>query len=251
MEICDLTEGDARGVFKNVTQDLRNYKNLRMFVHSEPKTDATANANFDQPGDAVAFIRLGLDNDLNYYEYEIPLTPSNPNGISSDPYNVWRDQFFFELELLTTAKDDRNKAGFGILDRYLYQTGLPAGHKIYVKGTPKLSDIHSIMIGVRNPKLPNEGPVSVEVWFNELSLTSFNQSSAWAANANLNITLADFGTIQASLQERKAGFGTLDQRISQRTREDMFKYSAMGDFSVAQTFPTKMGHQLADSLKPR
>lgn len=244
MKICDLNEGDARGVFKNVTQDLRNYKNLRMFVHSEPKSDATANANFDQPGDAVAFIRLGLDNDLNYYEYEIPLTPSNPNGVSSDPYNVWRDQFYFELELLTTAKDARNKASFGILDRYLYETGLPDGHKIYVKGTPKLSDIRSIMIGVRNPKLPNEGPVSIEVWLDELSLTSFNQSSAWAANANLNLTLADFGTIQASLQERKAGFGTLDQRISQRTREDLFKYSAMGDFQLHKFFPQKWGINL-------
>lgn len=245
MRLCDLKEGDGRAVFKNVTQDLRNYKNLRMFVHSEPKTDGTSVPNFNKTGDAVAFIRLGLDNDLNYYEYEIPLTPSDPSVANpQSAENIWRDQFFFDLELLTVAKDARNKISFGILDRYLYEAGLPAGHKIYVKGTPKLSDIRSIMIGVRNPKNPSEGPVSIEVWVDELSLTKFNQSSAWAANANLNLTLADFGTVQASLQERKAGFGTLDQRISQRTREDLFKYSAMADFQLHKFLPQKWGINL-------
>lgn len=246
MKVCGLPEGDGRAIFKNVTQDLRNYKNLRMFVHSEYRNDGiTPPSSFDQKGDAVAFIRLGLDNDLNYYEYEIPLTPSDPNAPNlQSAENIWKDQFFFALELLTTAKDARNKASFGILDRFLYENGLPQGHKIYVKGTPKLSDIHSIMIGVRNPKNPGEGPLCMEVWMDELSLTSFNQSSAWAANANLNLTLADFGTIQASLQEKKAGFGTLDQRISQRTREDVFKYSAMGDFQLHKLLPQKWGINL-------
>lgn len=241
-----LPEDEGRGIFKYVNQDFRNFKKLRMWVHAEAVETGLSPSNFNDRGDAVAFIRLGLDNDLNYYEYEIPLLPSDPNS-SIPPYdtaNIWRNQFNFDLDLLTTAKNDRNNTGFSSDERYEYNLNLPLGHKIYIKGTPKLSDIRNIMIGVRNPKTPDEGPVNVELWVNELSLTKFDNASAWAANANLNLQLADLGTIQASFQERKAGFGTLDQRVSQRKREDVTRYSVQGDFQLHKFIPEKWGISL-------
>ena len=35
MALCNLQEGDSRGVFKNLNLDLRQYKKLSMFVHAE------------------------------------------------------------------------------------------------------------------------------------------------------------------------------------------------------------------------
>src|SRR5690606_6292788 len=35
MRVCDLKDGDARGVFKTAKLDIRNYKRIEMFVHAE------------------------------------------------------------------------------------------------------------------------------------------------------------------------------------------------------------------------
>ncbi|MFN0204114.1 MAG: cell surface protein SprA, partial [Bacteroidia bacterium] len=241
LRLCGLKDGESQGVFKNVVQDLRNYKNLRMWVHAEAVNGV--DGNFNQTGDASIFVRLGLDNDYNYYEYEMPLKPSDP-ALGQEESNIWANAIDFALIRLTEAKQARNDANFSFGDRFTYTAGLPAGHKIYVKGTAKLSDVRSVFIGVRNPHGPTQGDVCLEVWLNELRLTDFDQESSWAANANVNITLADIGMIQASLQYRQAGFGPLEQKLSQKGREDNLRYTLAGDFSIGKFFPQKWGINL-------
>ena len=48
VDVCELESQDARGVFKNVNVDMRQYKKLKMFIHAE---DGEANS-FNQ-GDLV------------------------------------------------------------------------------------------------------------------------------------------------------------------------------------------------------
>lgn len=241
MKVCGLKEGEGQSIFKNVSQDFRNYKDLRMWVHAEAK-DQDGASNFNKEGDAVLFIRLGLDNDYNYYEYEYPLKPSVL--MNMDTANVWANDIHFVLSTLTNAKLARDKANFSFGDRFLFTQNLPAGHRIFVKGTPKMSDVRTIMIGVRNPQNPAEGPVCMELWLNELRLSNFDQTAAWAGNANVNIQLADVGSVQGTVQYRQAGFGPLEQKLSQRTREDKLRYSVMGDFMLGKFFPQKWGINL-------
>lgn len=59
-------------------------------------------------------------------------------------------------------------------------------------GNPSLSEVKTIMIGVRNN---SKDIKSGEFWVNELRLTDFNEDGGWAANANLQIALSDFGTL--------------------------------------------------------
>ena len=69
----------------------------------------------------------------------------------------------------------------------------PAHH---VKGNPNLSQMRTIMIGIRNPKkdgeeanpwVTDDGKAQcVEVWVNELRLTDFDQRGGWAALARVN-----------------------------------------------------------------
>ncbi|MCB0843869.1 MAG: cell surface protein SprA, partial [Bacteroidetes bacterium] len=246
LKTCDLEDGDARAIFKNVKSDLRLYNRLRMWVHAEAVDDGILPSNFDETGDAKIFLRLGLDNDLNYYEYEIPLTPSE-RGIPNVRTNTWleENEFDFELALLALAKDERNKQGTGLIYRHAYRDStMPEGHQIYIKGTPKLSDVRNIMIGIRNPKDPLGQPICLEVWVNELRMTNFDKSKGWAANANVSFRLADFGTINATGSYKTSGFGPLEQKLSTRSQEDVLRYNLSGNISLDKLFPKKWGLQL-------
>ena len=61
--ICDLQPMDARGIFKNVNLDMRQYKKIRMFIHAEsipgnpPLPDTEGDSEYDNR--LVAFLRLG------------------------------------------------------------------------------------------------------------------------------------------------------------------------------------------------
>ena len=70
LRVTDLAPGDARGVYKNTSYDMRQYKRLQMFVHAEKMSEDTRDLNDYQ---LTCFIRLGSDMKYNYYEYEIPL----------------------------------------------------------------------------------------------------------------------------------------------------------------------------------
>ena len=67
LNVCNLGDGDARGIYKSLNLDMRQFQNLRMHVHAEDQTFQT------QDGDLSVFMRLGTDYEDNYYEYEIPL----------------------------------------------------------------------------------------------------------------------------------------------------------------------------------
>lgn len=245
LRICGLEDGDARGIFKTVNQDMRQYSQLKMFVHAEPLDEGVVPPNFEETGDATVFIRMGLDNDQNYYEYEMPLTPSQ--GAANDPEAIWPEvnEFDFELATLALAKFDRNDVGTGLIYRHTYRDStMPEGHFIHIKGTPKLSDVRNIMIGVRNPQDGNEDPICVEVWVNELRLTNFDQSTGVAANVNGSITLADLGRIDVNGRYKSAGFGPLEQTLSDRSLEDELQYGIRAQLSLDKFLPSRWGFSL-------
>lgn len=69
--VDNLSQGEAKAVYKNTTIDLRQYRRLQMFVHANAlEPNATALAN----GELSVFIRLGSDYKSNFYEYDIPLS---------------------------------------------------------------------------------------------------------------------------------------------------------------------------------
>ncbi|WNJ21415.1 cell surface protein SprA [Pontibacter sp. G13] len=245
IKTCNLKDGDARGIFKKVSSDLRQYDRLKMWVHAEPTDDGVVPPNFVNTGDATAFIRLGMDNDENYYEYELPLTPSTPNDQTAE--NIWlaSNEFDFELVKLALAKEDRNNSGTGLIYRHAYRDDdLPEGHQIYVKGTPQLSDVRNIVIGVRNPTGGEVDPVCLEVWVNELRMTNFNASAGWAGNASARLKLADLGSIDANVAYKSTGFGPLEQRLSTRSLEEMIRYNISASLNLDKFFPKKWGLQL-------
>ncbi|MCB9231117.1 MAG: cell surface protein SprA [Bacteroidia bacterium] len=268
LKSCYLQDGDARAAYKLLPQrfDLRSYKRVKLWVHAEPgDPDDAITSNFQNKGDASFFIRLGTDNNENYYEYEIPLTPPDA-GIYGSTINtdVWlqENQIDLVMDWLNLAKSARTKqsvdqgkpeivtARWGeeldvILQDYINsgQEVSRPGHKIYVRGTPKLSEVRTMMVGLRNPDDGN-GPICVETWVNELRVVDFNEKAGMAATARVNIKLADLGNISASGLHRTPGFGGLEQRINARSREFVDQYDVSANLNMGKFFPTKWGIEL-------
>ncbi len=235
IQLCvdDLRDKDARAVYKNMTLDMINYGRVKMFLHAESQTA--------QDSSVTAFLRFGTDFNENYYEVEVPLVMSPP-GVAT-PEVVWPEENEIDVELndLYSVKSARNISNVPINLPYTEQRGK---HRITVVGRPELSTVQTVMIGIRNPDSPDGAPQSVCIWANELRVTDFDRTKGWAANARVNAKLADFGNVTASARRLTFGFGGVQSRIAERSREDITEYDVSGNFELGKLTPDKWGLQV-------
>ncbi len=63
MQVCNLEDGDSKGAFKQINLDMRQFKQLKMFVHAEARQSSSL-----QKGDIRSFMRLSNDFNTNFYE---------------------------------------------------------------------------------------------------------------------------------------------------------------------------------------
>jgi cell surface protein SprA len=258
LRVCNLLDGDARASYKITDFDLRRYKKMRMYIHAESActgTDETQTGNLKN-GDLTVFVRLGTDFTGNYYEYEIPLEFTKW-GVNSSQTNarelIWPlgNNMELDLEMLARVKQERNAAmrsgdpNVSLTAPYVAYDG---NRRITVIGTPTLSEIKTIMIGVRNPKrmgfqdMTDDGqPKSAEIWVNELRLTDFNEHGGWAAQARMSATLADLGTLQLAGNISTPGFGSIDKKILDRQQETMYGYDVATNLELGRFLPEKSG----------
>lgn len=247
MSICSLTQCDARAIFKTLNMDLRQFERMKMFVHAE---------RVDEPidtTDLTIFIRLGSDFYRNYYEYEIPLTPSDPdNVINGNPDSrsykeeVWRPEnnFDFPLELLTEVKKLRNKdANWDVSQPFIIPDPDNPRNRVKVVGNPNLGYVKGAMVGVRNVD-PELVPHCVEVWINELRLNGFNEQGGYAGQARLDMKLADLGNISMAGNYTSIGWGSIEQKLIQRQREEIIQYDISTNLELGKFFPEKFGLRL-------
>jgi cell surface protein SprA len=242
LRFCQLEDGDARAAYKNTQFDIRSYKKLRLFIHAESGPSGETPLN---NGELHAFMRLGSDFNDNYYEYEIPLAITTP--YSTDPAAIWPEsnEMVVDLQQLINAKLARNSSmqsgsAVTLQTPYVYYDGV---HKITVKGTPNLSNLRSIMIGVRNPKDAGGSGAKLcgEVWFNELRLTDFVEDGGFASTARATAKLADLGTMALSGYRSTAGWGALEKKVSERDREDKLSYDFSTSVELGKFLPENSG----------
>lgn len=235
MQVCDLKDGDNRGIYKNLGLDMRQYKRLQMYIHSE----AVNNPTSLRDGDLRAIIRLGSDFTNNYYEYQIPLKVT-PFSTSTDANAIWPEANNLDLELakLPNLKQRRNMCD--TCSPILPYTESDGTNFLSVVGNPSLGDVRSVMIGVYNPK--NDGlSKCTEVWFNEMRLTDFDEKGGYAAMARMDVQLADLGTVSVSGNMHTAGFGAIDQRVNERFRDNYLQYDVAANLDLGKLLPKKAG----------
>ncbi len=250
LRVCNLKNCASKSVFKPLNLDLRLYEYIKMFAHAEPLQNQII-----EDGDASMFIRIGSDYIYNYYEYEIPLRMSDPariaNLLPSDTAyrsEVWLNQFLIKLSDLIELKEKRNNLNFPLSELYTQPDPNDPANTIRIIGNPNLGWVKGVMIGIRNSR--NFGPgvdvkeLCLEAWINELRLTGFNERAGWASLARLDMKLADLGNVSLAGNYTSIGWGSLEQKIQQRSREEVIQMDASSNIELGKFFPDKSGIRL-------
>ncbi len=247
LNVSELFDGDARGVFKTTDFDFRQYKKLKMFVHAEKLLEDEEL----EYGDMTAFIRIGADFTHNYYEYEVPLEFTRWGTIATAADSIWPEVNNFDITLqdLVHIKQNRNVAlrdpntDLRLNKPYVEYVG---NNKVTILGSPNISDVKGILIGVRNPKqrpgLDDDGSTrSAIIWVDELRLTDFNDKPGWAATGRVEATLADLGRVVVSGSHSTAGFGSLEMKTNQIPLEYVTNFMVATDIEFGKFFGEKAG----------
>ena len=248
LKVDDLDDGDARAAYKTINLDIRQYEKLKMYVHAEAKEDEILNDE-----DLRVFIRLGTDYKGNYYEYELPLVitpPGNYDNYSRD--EVWPIENNIEIILdeLVNVKQARNEelrqANTVFTYNSVYSVFKENNTRLSVRGNPNLSNVVTIMIGIRNPSKQSNTisdddgmSKSGEIWVNELRLSDFKEDGGWAARGRVSTKLADLGTINLAGSISTPGFGSIEKKVNERSKEEVLEYDVSTNLDLGKFFPEK------------
>ncbi len=242
LNFCELADSCEVGINKLARLDLTLYDRLQLFFHAE--SDVNSQAIEDE--ELYGYVRFGKDLVNHYYEYEIPLKISDPTEPSTQE-NVWPDTNMIDvkLEYFINAKKDRIAKGESIVGIKEYIDEDRADGIIKVKGTPSLAYIKVFEIGVRNKnKDIDRDPLCGSVWVNELRANGLNEKGGVAAQARLQVQLADLGEVNVAANYSSIGWGALDQRLAERNREELLQYDIATNLQLGKFFPNTWGINL-------
>ncbi len=229
-----LTEKEIRGVFKTMNLDLRQYGKLDMFMHAEE----VISQGFIKDNDINAVIRIGSDFVSNYYEIRVPLKIT-PWG-ATDSLAIWPEANNLALEIqdLVRLKTRRNKAGYSPSQYYSETIG---DRKFAIIGNPNLGEVKGMLMGIENLKFE---PITTEVWYNELRLSKLDENGGWAGIGRLDIVGADLLNLSFAAAGRTHGFGTLERKVNERSREDYAQFDFTANIDAGKLLPRNLGLQI-------
>jgi cell surface protein SprA len=246
LEVKNLKDGHGRAAFRTTNHDFRAYGRIQMFIHAE----GPANLRDDQ---LRSFLRVGTDDKDHYYQFDMPLKVSRANVTAED---IWpkANQMNIEIRLFQEAKEARNRTyrngqPWPIEIPFVYAHG---EHRITIVGQPDISKVKFYMLGVLNPFKEGSGAnteddgleKSAIIWFNELRLTDFDDKGGWAATARMQAKLADFAVVSLSGSKSTVGFGSMEQRIGQRSRHDETYLDMITNAELGKFFPDRFGMRI-------
>jgi len=238
LRVNELPANEIRAIYKNLSSDLRRFKNLEMFIHLQENESAPLVSN----NDFSAVIRIGTDLDENFYQIEIPLVVSQ-DGIG--PLQVWPEVNNMDVILaeLGKLKLERDAVDFDVTS--LYPAPIVNEQPIFrirVQGNPTLAQIRTLMLGLKNN---TSSPKSGEVWFNELRASDFDNKGGWAAVVNADANLADVANISLAGSIQTVGFGNVEDRVVQRNLDETKQYDFATTVNLGKVFtPKHWGIQL-------
>jgi cell surface protein SprA len=218
--VSGLKDGESRQALKRFPTrplDLFSYRAMRMFVHGDERSATRAFYVDTTRYGLEIFLRFGSDS-LNYYEYRAPIQPGwDPNDVNIS---------FAEL----TAIKQLGRDSLTLLSPRRPVPGGPPGATYQVKGSPTLTNIRQIVIGVENPA--NKGPsvVTTDVWVNELRLTDVDNAPGWAYRFDTAIKIADIASVTFNMTQRDPNFHSLEDRFGTRNQDRNWALSASVGF---------------------
>jgi len=234
VRVKNLKPGQTRAVFKNTRFDMRMFNSLKMFLHAENIAGQTAVAD----DDLVAVIRLGSDTNDNFYQFEVPLKITGTTATTAEEIWPTENELIANLRAFGQLKLTRANDGSNFTELYPTVAAEPDAN-LRVKGNPNLSNIKTIMLGIKNNAILEDK--SVEVWFNELRVSDYDNEGGWAAVVNADANFADFADISVSGRANSQGFGSIDQTVNERSQEEVKQYDVITNINLGQLLPERAG----------
>ncbi|MGI4736983.1 MAG: cell surface protein SprA [Janthinobacterium lividum] len=245
LRLCvdNLRDGYAKAAYKNITINMLRYKRLRMYLHGESQDENTLagiSASNTVGTDTVrAFIRIGTDYTQNYYEYSLPLH-FTPTGKTAQ-LDVWpvENNIDVAFQDFIDAKAERNQRGLSLTTPY--QKRFADGRIITILGNPDFSAVQGCMIGVLNPvQTGSTAPKTLCLWADEFRVFDFENQGGWAANARLNVKLADLANLTATGSFVGVGFGGLQDKAQARSTSDVLRGDLNATVAVDKFLPPSL-----------
>ncbi|MBL7727848.1 MAG: cell surface protein SprA, partial [Dinghuibacter sp.] len=226
----------SRAVYKTINYDLNQYKKLAMWIHAE---SAPAPAIVIPDKKLYAIVRIGNDYINNFYEVRIPLKITQPGRYTDATCNiVWPEENALDVDLnfLRSLKIRRNSSSTPLTT--IYQETV--GERIFsIMGNPSLGEVRGIMIAVYNNDIDNA--YSGELWVNELRMVGLSEKGGYAATGRVSVNLADLGSLNVAATMHTAGFGTLEQRVNERFRDNFLQLDASMNLEMGKALPKNWG----------
>jgi cell surface protein SprA len=225
----NLPEGESREAVKYLFRplDVFSYTEMKLFIHGDTdKLPGTLSYNDPITGrySAEAFFRFGTDT-ANYYEYRQPVD-SGWNNITI---------IFDQLTAIKQAVAEKDTSGRVKIP----VPGLP-GHFYVLKGNPTLTSIKFLSFGVYNIDDPtfNPGPLSGEIWVNELRVIGADDSQGQAFTFNTSLKFADLMTVNFNMSQTDPYFHRLSERFGSRVESQNWAVST--DLDILKLVPLDM-----------
>ena len=176
------------------------------------------------------FIRFG-ENDLthNYIEYETPV-----ENITGNSYvDIWKEVLFKGSDMVD-AINKRNSEGFSTLQRFYYPVDTLNPNKTsYVKGTPNITNIKKMMIGVRNIQGTSEQ--SVVLWTKSPKIFKNNTEQFEINISRKNVKVYNYN-IYPYMISNEEGYGIMFKLLNDQDTdilsEIMFKQEKLFEIEV-------------------
>jgi cell surface protein SprA len=224
-----LPDGESREAVKYLFRplDVFSYTQMKLFVHGElDKKVGSISYNDPLTGkySSEAFFRFGTDT-ANYYEYRQPVD-SGWNSISIT---------FSDLTAIKVAaivKDSTGRIRVPV-------PGLP-GHFYVLKGNPTLTSIKFLSVGVYNLDDPtfNPGPLSGEVWINELRVVGADDTPGHAFTFSTTLKFADLMTVNFNMSQTDPYYHRLSERFGSRVESQNWAFQT--NLDVLKLVPFNM-----------
>ncbi|WP_345073968.1 cell surface protein SprA [Hymenobacter fastidiosus] len=234
LRLCaeDLLDGFGKAAYKNVSINMLRYKQLRLFLHAESENNSA------RDGQVQAFVRIGTDYTQNYYEYLLPLIVTRPGATTQSEIWPAKNEIKISFQEFIDAKSERNKAGASFLLPFIKT--LPNGAQIKVVGNPDFSTVQGVLIGMLNPG-DDGGAKSLCLWADEFRVFDFDRENGWAATARFNTKLADLANITATGSFTSVGFGGLQDKLAQRSLDNIVRGDLNATIAGDKFLPEKLG----------
>lgn len=275
----DLEPGQQRAIFKTFNTnslDLLRYSNVRMFMHFDGQladgSPLTSLMPEEARSKATVFVRIGANQTTDYYEYEQPLTPSDPTMDGITAQQLWQvnqpnpagegfidlGSMNLELTALNQLKVLRDELGVNPADVFYNKTNgelvdpaapeaerfAPPGTRLAIRGNPSLDRVNTIVIGIRNDSTNTETLGRATLWVNELRVAGYDETNGWAAVTQARVDFADVGSLRGSFNARTDGFGSLSSTLAEREQNEIRNWNVTGDLSLDALLPERYGWNL-------